>query len=1168
MLVRDIIRDVKDLLGKCDDERVFSRISESVVQLSNIGNFDLLTGYVDICACSDGCTITLPRQIETPLAVNIDGRPAFFRSKWFEFHLNGPGSMPRCDWTWDDRGFVPVVMDIIQPSYLLAIADLKTDLSAQLRVFGFDQNNDWIRTQNADGSWSDGFLVPINILSDFPMNIPTFDAQRRFVRDFRTPVNTELVLTGASEHQLTTGAPVILSLVNAPLPGGLINGTTYFARKVSDTRVSLHSTQSGALLNTGVIEITSWDAASIVSLTDRRQIVVQSKFTASSTHIQRTGMRVQFIATTFPSPLVALTDYFTRVIDATNFQIHASPSDAEDNLSPIDVTTPGVGVSVKAFQDADPITHLDFTVPHNFLQGDSVKVVNSSGQLPAPLLPEVTYFVRYISATRITLHATVSDAATGENPIVLLSSGAGASSVVKSVAAIANVGSSNNITSFGHNLTIQSTFAGKTTATRARATNVATLTFTNPHLLQTGDLVTISGVSGTGYNSTTPVAVTKVTTKSITYQNAGANEAPTADVGGTVTKLPQSGDFVQFATSGVMPAGLDQNTTYRAEPPMSSDTFTVYTTGAVPVNILNAGSGQLQLVISRVFTVGFTSDWRTNATVIINGTPVKLATDGALPSASPALNNSTTYFARKINDATIQLFDTSGHSTDTAIRTTTLRSRAANVATLTTSAAHTFSNGDKVDISGVQVVRNGVLTTINITSGGTLYVEGETATITDAGGHTATGELSVAAGVITNITILNGGSGFTALGALTITGSGSVDAVCTVATVTNNVATPDSTYNATAVTIAVTGATTFTYASVGLNEPSTADTGGSIIRSDIKIIGPASGQTELVFERTVVAAPFDSLLRISSSSFLEEGATIQLETDGTLPAPLATATDYHLSIEGGLLRIKDTLDNNITITTVGSGNHFMTIVRDFNVNTPTDFTVTDNNYDDGDAITLETTGTLPTGLSLATTYYVRRIDDNTVEFYDTEAHALAAPATTGRIVASNTGTGSHSIVQMVANFLVQKVERVLKSPTDGFVNLYAWDTGRTDALTLLGRYEPTETQPLYRRIKVPTRCSWVRMRYRKSIFEITSLDDFIPVRNKMAILMQIKGLDLLRKEFNDAAKAYLDISKQFILDQQSGDDGPSVPTLQINKDIFTDPDAQWMDSFYGRTWGP
>ncbi len=1164
VVVSDIFDEVKEYIGECDQTKIFQNITSAVEVLAKKNNYDILTGIVDICVtCENGDTITLPREIDVPLATNVNGSPMFFRNKWFQFHLNGPGSDRQVPWAWDDQGYVVTAMDIILPSTLIAVADLKTDLAnATLRIHGFDQNGKFIRTQEPDGTWLDGFTVPINLLSDFPFNIITEDTTRRFVRYFTpTPVGTLLC---ATDHNFVTGAPVILSLSTPPMPTPLVNGTTYFVRVIDEDEVSLHATQSGALTGTGQIFLTSVSASTVLILTDRRDVTVLTKFQSSIAHNQRTGMAVTFTGSPMPEPLVAGTTYFTRVLDTTNFTVHISASDAEDNINPIDVSTPGTTVVASALQNINPETHLDFNANHNLLTGDPVTISNSSGQLPSPLLPGVTYYVKYVSARRITLHVNPSDASTGLDPIVLTNSGSGPSSVVKTLPASANSGNANNITAQGHNLTIRPTYAALATATRARASNVATLTFATPHGYSSGDTVAVATVGGSDYN-TTKTTITVTNTRTITYPNIGANEGSTADTAGRVTKSDALGDLVQFSTTGVFPSPLTQDTVFRAEPPMSADTFTVYDTSISPVNLVTTGSGQLFLVISRTFTVGFTGSFNTDASVITDGTAVKMASTGTLPGCNPAINASTTYYARKLDENTINLYETQAKAEDTAVRVSATRARASNVATLTTSAAHTFTTGDFVDISGVDVLRDGVLTTVTINSGGTGYTEGETATIVDGTGHTAEGVLSVTAGAIDFITITKGGAGFTVAGALTVTGQSSAanDADVDVLTITDDVVVADSAYNASRVQVTVTGASSFTYTSVGLDEPSTADTGGAIVVSNIKVTSFGVGTVSLVFQRSVTAVPDGSLLRLSSSLYLEEGAVIQFETTGTLPAPLATGTDYHLSLSNGFLQVKDTSDNNITITNIGSGEHDMVITRTFTTPLPTSFVVEQNNYTNGDAVTAETTRTLPSPLVVNTTYYIRRIDDDTIELYDTSAHAINTASTTGRISPTNTGLGVHSLVQIIANILVQKITRVSKTQTSGFITLYAWDPGRTENLTMIGYYYPDEVEPRYRRLKISCKCAWVRLSYKRNTFKIQSLNDFIPLPSRQAILMMCKAISLYKKEFSENAQQYEADALRFLEEAQTSNDGPDSITVQFNEDIITNPDAQGMDSGRG-----
>jgi hypothetical protein len=77
------------------------------------------------------------------------------------------------------------------------------------------------------------------------------------------------------------------------------------------------------------------------------------------------------------------------------------------------------------------------------------------------------------------------------------------------------------------------------------------------------------------------------------------------------------------------------------------------------------------------------------------------------------------------------------------------------------------------------------------------------------------------------------------------------------------------------------------------------------------------------------------------------------------------------------------------------------------VNTGTSqVTITSHGFATGLAVTLTTTGTLPTGLSLATTYYLIVIDANTVQFASNLANALAGTA----ITLSAQGSGNDTVV--------------------------------------------------------------------------------------------------------------------------------------------------------------
>jgi hypothetical protein len=86
-----------------------------------------------------------------------------------------------------------------------------------------------------------------------------------------------------------------------------------------------------------------------------------------------------------------------------------------------------------------------------------------------------------------------------------------------------------------------------TTASRARASNVATIVTAAAHGLSTGKVVNIRNLGGTGYNET-GVSVTVVNSTTFTYPNTGGNESTTADTGGTIDR---NGEYTWSGTAWV-----------------------------------------------------------------------------------------------------------------------------------------------------------------------------------------------------------------------------------------------------------------------------------------------------------------------------------------------------------------------------------------------------------------------------------------------------------------------------------------------------------------------------------------------------------------------------------------------------------------------------------------
>lgn len=161
IVVNEIKNDIYEAIGNCEDAYLLRKISSGVELLVNKGPWGSLTAAMDIC--SQRCQITLPDDVDVPLAVNIGGRPADFRNKYFEFHLNGPGTQccgQTCYRSWTDEGYFPTFRDLESPSRLVAIPSLNDGNAKTMWVYGFDDSGRELSTQ-CDGVWKEGMPVPI-----------------------------------------------------------------------------------------------------------------------------------------------------------------------------------------------------------------------------------------------------------------------------------------------------------------------------------------------------------------------------------------------------------------------------------------------------------------------------------------------------------------------------------------------------------------------------------------------------------------------------------------------------------------------------------------------------------------------------------------------------------------------------------------------------------------------------------------------------------------------------------------------------------------------------------------------------------------------------------------------------------------------------------------------
>lgn len=989
MFVSDIYDDVLEVLGRDDRAEAFKRITRAVLALQDEGDWKANIGAVDIKVNPKQTYVTLPPEVETPLAVAINHRPVFMRDEFFKFHLNGDGlDKNTVNWAWDDQAEVGAFSEIVTPGPLIALSDLNSDVGQIIRVLGWDDQGRVLRSQDLDGIWIDGVVAETSLKTGAPLAPPSFRAFRR-----KFAVAPMIVFSTVTPHGLATGAYMQVAVVAGSMPAPLLEGAYYYVRINTDNSITLHKTRLDSRTGQSPIAITETGTTSEISLTDKRKTWARTQFELATSGVLMDFDLVTFLATTMPVPLNSGVPYPVRMNSGDTFSIYPTLQDAQGETNAIDVSTPGSAVKIRALKPTSPLTSLNFNVRHNLLTGDQVTVENTGGELPQPLLEGATYYVRVINNYSITLHTTLNNVLANIDAIALTTLGSGTNSVLKVLPATASPGNASNISAPGHNLS-QPSGTGALATASVSGGNLISIAVNNPGTgYEASPKVKITGGGGTGAVAQALVSGGQVTGFTIIAAGTGYSSAP------VITLEPAGGSFVRFTTTGTLPAPITQGTVYRAEAPMTGDTFTLNSTVPEAITITGAGSGSLFLVIARTFSVGFLPQFQVDASGYSTGQAIRFYTQGILPTGSPPIDQTTLYYIRKISDNQVEIYNSQANA------------------------------------------ENLVSTT-----------------------------------------------------------------------------------------------------------------------GRINIITLGSLQLYLSYEVNVTAEVRDNFFGLESSGYIQNRTDIRFETDGTLPAPLSTSDTYKASIVGGLLQILDSGGSLVTITNIGSGNHSLIIDRTLTVDPSTSLVIPDHQFSTGDSIQVETDDELPDPLVVATDYYIRVIGPDNVELYPSLAEAEDTAVTTGRITYLSDGEGLNTTYQELPPWLVSKVSQIEKPVTDGPIFLYAWDTGVTGNLALLGEIAPQVTNPRWRRIKIGPRSkeSIISMRFHMRQSPILSTRDYIPLSVDMAVLCMVKCHELLFKDYVDQAERMRVNAVNFLSKRDRALDGPRAFTVQIDADITTCPD-DWMD---------
>lgn len=213
IIAADVYDEASQIFGPIGRAKLFDRITDAVEALSRKGHWDSQIGFVDIwklASVTESGLFALPRFVETPLSINVNGQPGFARNGWFEFHLNGPGETctASCG-TWDDIGNTPVIGFFPKDNEgkpiaqrLVALPDDPQDNNTQIRVFGWDSSGNRIRVAGADG-----FLVPC-VAGEFIPN-PDAPAIARIDRIEKQVSRGKIRLVTVKTYVITPAVPAI-----------------------------------------------------------------------------------------------------------------------------------------------------------------------------------------------------------------------------------------------------------------------------------------------------------------------------------------------------------------------------------------------------------------------------------------------------------------------------------------------------------------------------------------------------------------------------------------------------------------------------------------------------------------------------------------------------------------------------------------------------------------------------------------------------------------------------------------------------------------------------------------------------------------------------------------------------------------------------------------------
>jgi len=1238
MFVSQIYEECAEILGTTNSEKVFRKISQAVQTLMESGHWTHSTAEIDICTGWDGQSVTLPRGVDTPLAINVDGSPVYFRNRLFQYHVNKGGKFNPVSWAWDDRGYTPTIMEIRQPSQLIAIAETENDVGKQIRVIGINGNNVPLRCQLENGTALDGLLVTIHSMKDFPYGTILPDDQTVETRLVSIDPITKFVNNNGEPHQLDSGEGMNIQNETGVIPIPLYDGQVAYVGVLDAITLQLFNDQINAVNGNFPIEMESIISAGTIRIRDSKpsQVVTAINMGSDVPVAVSTGNPVAFPDTIalLPSPLKKKVTYFANLISDTELDIFESYEDAQNNINPIYVQGPsGSPFPIDVRKELLPETKLTFAIPHYFLQGDQVQCYTAGGTLPNPLIPNQNYFVNVVDPLTITIHETQADAIASTttnfiNPIKIIDAGSGTNYIVKLLSSTFRSGETSQITASGLNIApptgagagFQAVVTGSVRAVQVTAqgngyATVPGVTFSEPPdppigsgqqaEIATGYAIinTISTkleqiiITNPGFGYTSPPAITidpptgaspQQATASATIQTSFVSYFRKISGGNNYTQAPQ----VQIAGgggSGATAQAIVNNTIFNI------NSITVVGTIATATTSVAHGFNRNSVVtIKGASPSVFIGDKTVLSVPQLDTNITSITRVGTTATVTTAVNHN--YSTGQIvtisgvtevqynGDYSITVLNSTQFTYVVTGNPTTPAGGASKIASIPSPSGNTFTftvPSGTTNATAGGTVFSGEVVALNIITSGTGYTSAPSVILTPSTGvfveFTSTGTLpsplvagtayraeaplDTGAGVFTvrnadfsKVNITGGGSGtfYTVLSR-----SFGVDFTDRWLGDFNNLTTGQVIYFGTdfilpSTSPAIDGSNPFT---LDVISPTVARIRNSSLVY-IQVIAFGVGQSYYGIRRQCTISIPENTIKPDSVRFLQEDEIVRFNTSDSLPAPLVVGVDFRVRIVGDSVRVYTLSGTLVTLNSTGVGELTLDIERSIRPLPSTSIRCVKSLYETGQSIMVraEKGDVLPTGLSAGVSYFVRAISENEIELYDTESNAKGS-GITGRIEYTTPGktTESEFYIDAISDEIVVKTIHQIEKPlTDGFVSLYAWDFGRSNDMTLIGQYHPSEINPQYRRIRVGVPSAWVRLAYRMSPPFITSKYDYIPIEHERAIIAAIHAVDMEDKDFADQSARYWGIAFNYLRNQQEYIDGHAMTPPQINNVTYGD----------------